>query len=478
MSFNPIHHIRRASSVVRAVSGGNRRRIGVVGFGMSGKTVFLTSLINHLLYHDPEAFDLGGMKIVDAGPRDAQRWGQWPTFPYGEYRGELSHQRIWPQRTLDRAQYDLEFSVQGEPLPYSLTLYDIPGERVADITMHGADFAAWSEKQLTIMREFARQQSDDTAVERYVELAEGEPTDSPQEVVDAYKDAMIVMAERHCINISPSCFLMDETGKRFREKTAEGRDSGFVDMPSLRQWLRERCSSGLQDGQFAPLGKKWLKNANHETVRLFSRNYGQYKQKIVTPVFGTLISCDALGILVDIPHIIQYGRERDLNDYGSLFRNVLLGLKPDASLLPWLMTLGFRRRIQRIAVIASQCDRFHDADWPALKQLTDDLAIDLKRHNLNFTLETFICSAVRSAVRSPADPEKLRSFPKVNSYRDHTPFRIPEAWGGKWPGDGHWNITDEMSRLLFRIEPNYPMRNQHVPAHENLDDIFRFLTGW
>ena len=35
------------------------RRIGVIGLQGSGKTVLLTSLINHLMHHDPRRFPLG-----------------------------------------------------------------------------------------------------------------------------------------------------------------------------------------------------------------------------------------------------------------------------------------------------------------------------------------------------------------------------------------------------------------------------------
>lgn len=36
-----------------------RIRVGVIGMYQSGKTVLLTSLINHLLNHDPDRLPLG-----------------------------------------------------------------------------------------------------------------------------------------------------------------------------------------------------------------------------------------------------------------------------------------------------------------------------------------------------------------------------------------------------------------------------------
>ena len=35
------------------------RRVGVVGLSYAGKTVFLTSLINHLEHHDADRFRIG-----------------------------------------------------------------------------------------------------------------------------------------------------------------------------------------------------------------------------------------------------------------------------------------------------------------------------------------------------------------------------------------------------------------------------------
>jgi hypothetical protein len=129
------------------------RRIGVLGPNWAGKTVFLTSLINHLSSHDPRYFHLGGGR-ASAEVRKFHRLKEdrdWPGFDYDQYRERLVHRR-WPTKTADRAQYACQF--ERSDWTFSdliLKLYDLPGERINDVAMvkNGSDtFESWSDSFL------------------------------------------------------------------------------------------------------------------------------------------------------------------------------------------------------------------------------------------------------------------------------------------------------------------------------------------
>src|SRR5262245_3744544 len=86
------------------------RRIGILGPGWSGKTIFLTSLINHLACHDPRSFHLGGGRASSEVRkfRKLMPSKDWPEFEYEKFRERLVHRR-WPKKTRDSSEYVCRF---------------------------------------------------------------------------------------------------------------------------------------------------------------------------------------------------------------------------------------------------------------------------------------------------------------------------------------------------------------------------------
>ena len=129
-------------------------RVGVVGLYNAGKTVLLTSLINHLQDHDPDRFPLGNpqtrVRKFAALPPDEG----WDPFNYAGCRDALVHGGRWPGKTRDRSQYVCKF--ERSDWTFSdclLKLFDLPGERIADAAMAGRTYAEWSDHLLTVIRD-------------------------------------------------------------------------------------------------------------------------------------------------------------------------------------------------------------------------------------------------------------------------------------------------------------------------------------
>ena len=190
-------------------------RVGVVGLYNSGKTVLLTSLINHLKDYDPARFPLGDEK-KPASLRKFRLFPPepgWAAFPYDAFRDALVNRGRWPEKTRDRAQFVCRF--ERSDWTFSdclLKLYDLPGERIADAAMLGRDFAAWSDHVIRLF------QSD--AVYRECAApylnALSQPLESPGKLLRAYRLALANLIWNYKPFISPSTFLLDTQGRLAR----------------------------------------------------------------------------------------------------------------------------------------------------------------------------------------------------------------------------------------------------------------------
>src|SRR5262245_10593142 len=106
-------------------------RVGLVGLYASGKTVFLTSLLNHLQDHDPDRFRLGaglGSPAVSIRKfRSLPTDPGWERFNYDGNREALVHRHRWPEKTKDRSQFVCAFERSDWRFSdVKLKLFDLP----------------------------------------------------------------------------------------------------------------------------------------------------------------------------------------------------------------------------------------------------------------------------------------------------------------------------------------------------------------
>jgi predicted YcjX-like family ATPase len=446
-------------------------RVGVVGLYNSGKTVLLTSLINHLKDYEASRFALGNEKdpAVLRKFRVHPAESGWAPFAYDAYRDALVNRGRWPEKTRDRAQYVCQF--ERSDWTFSdclLKLYDLPGERIADAAMLGRNFAAWSEHVLNLFRS-DRVYRDCTAP--FLNALES-PLENSDKLLRAYRLALGHLIWHYKPFISPSTFLLDVHGKLAKrlqpEELADSRDSGVS-----------------ADQQFCPLPAQF-RTPGSEVLAAFTTRYQNYIDQVVTPSIQALRSCTSLIVMIDVTMLLAGGVGM-YDDNRQIVKDLLDVLNPGEHpvfgpigrafgkvFLPHEWRPGW---ITRVAFVAPKMDLVHPADRDRMlrlmRQMVERFAADHDGLNARF----FNCSAmVATKVRPSETGERLMvGIP----FRDPTGSRLPpgaeQRFGvSELPED--WPQEWKPGQYVFpEVYPKMPARKDHPPEQVNLDRVASFV---
>jgi len=303
-------------------------RIAVTGFSRAGKTVFLTSLISHLLNHDPKRFflgkDSGKNDVAIVSPNIKAPTGNWQQFDYTDHRRRLAGKEpAWPEKTRfpTSLRVDFEFS-HWRFAKARLTLYDLPGERFADCSMYRNSYREWSNRQI----QWLGLQSQTPEIGGFLALVNprSDRMPDPAELVRSYKMALASLYAGFHKHISPSTFALDLDGRHLWETCAKDLQAGNLEEVG-------NCRlAGLRDAEFTPLSIRLL-DGKSDLVRQFEKYYERYRKEVVRTLFRTLAKCDSLAVLMDVAHILL-GGEGVRDDADQFLKDVLEALNPGQKL--------------------------------------------------------------------------------------------------------------------------------------------------
>jgi predicted YcjX-like family ATPase len=460
------------------------RRIGVIGPRWSGKTVFLTALINHLKFHDPPRFVLGKRKRpgevthfreLPDNEQTLRGGGGLPWFDYEGYRNQFVQHGRWPATTRDASQYACRFErTDWHFSDVQLRLFDLPGERVNDIPMMTSArdpdlaFAVWSD------RTCRRLSKDLTASEFFRPYFSklDEPGVTEADLLHTYKVALAKTRLAYRPYVSPSSYLLDRNGNRVK-----GTD------PELLAKTRY-CGLG-PDEEFAPLPAAF-RSGQAEVAMRFARRFDRYRHEVVAPVVTQLKSCHGLVVIVDVLAILGHGTGM-YNDYRQLIADLLAALDPKDTTLDLVLRnvyeavlpVSWRRSwISRIAFVAPKVDRVPFEDRARVKGLMEQMVRHDARNCRGVAIDYFavasvvgakevaggrremLGSTIYDATGHPLEPGPERKF---------SVSPVPDTWpeGGWKPGD--FVFPDVYPRVS-------PLSN--CPTEQSgLDEVFNFLCG-
>ncbi len=445
-------------------------RVGVLGLYNAGKTVFLTSLVNHLEHHDPDRFSFGkaGTHIRKFRFLDADT--DWNAFNYAGFRDALAHNGRWPEKTRDRSMVACQFERSDWAFSdVQLKLYDLPGERLADAAMIGKSFAEWSEHLMTLIRNDTPYR---TICEGFLKASMAEDA-TEASVVSAYKLALAKLILSFKPMISPSTFLLDI--------------SGNLAKPSSPQELATSRHVGLDaHSEFAPLTAE-LRAAHPVMTALFAARFEKYKTELVQPYFHTLKSCHSLVVIVDVMMLLAGGVGM-YDDTRQILQDLFRVLDPGETgmqtvgrhlaktFLPHALRPGW---INRVAFVAPKLDLVHPNDRDRMVRLLRQLVGKLADNCDGLKSQYFNSASAISTKLLPADPNErlLIGIPYRDADGRKIPpgaeqrFRIselPESWPANWQA-GMYHYPE--------VYPTIPMRKNAAPEQKNLDKILEFVLG-
>lgn len=436
----------------------SEQKIAITGIAGGGKTVFLTSLLSHLIEHDPYHFAFGQQARVSGFREKKVRPRYGGRLRLDAYRDMLSRRQQWPAKTTDCAHYRCSF--ERSDWSYArqrLHFFDLPGERIADAAIAAHDsFAEWSDHMLDHFRDHAEYTEPSQA---YLDLQHSRDL-TASELVAAYKRALAQLILAYKPLISPSTFLLDRSGQ-----PAQAQDA---DMLAQTQF------SGLPDAEFAPVGSH-LRESHPGLYQRLSEHYLDYRRTVALPVFEELRECSRLIVLVDIPSLLLGGDGR-YNDNRLMLHELFEALRPGSLLANKLLSLfGLNLwPLKRVALVASKADMVHPLDVEngrllgLLHQMTDRVRQVLPAADF----EWFVCSACVSTRTEDGD-HRLIGRPSHVSESDAGEMafdvsELPESWPASWqPGDYQFS----------RVMPQAPRNLQIPPPHIGLDQVFDYITS-
>ncbi|MDQ6992528.1 MAG: YcjX family protein [Mariprofundus sp.] len=448
----------------------NRRVcIGITGLSKSGKTSFITSLINQLLCFDKANLS-GFSPFVDdriISVKQLPLEGKlFPAFPYDEfYQTVASAEPAWPIPTKAMSGCLLEIRMRhheksvnpfrGDTFTLKLEIRDYPGEWLLDLPMLDLSYRAWCMQSLA-------QYSDEPRKQLMGDLL----TDLQQ--LDPFAKADLATIEE--LNGRYKVFL-----KRCK---SHGNTLGFIQpgrflIPGAVENALQLCFIPLL--MLGQCNEEDLKRAAPDSYyKVNLDRYNEYINALVRPFFHDFFSdIDRQLVLVDVIQAL-YGGPDAINDLREAMNRISKCFAYGKS---GVLDRLFAPKVDRVIYAATKIDQVTADDHESVRQLLASVVRkslqDIKHQGVATKIEA--TSAVRSSKQLVYQGyhavEGLDLTGKPLRYINPTiPDRIPES-------DAEWEPLVCFSSPVLRPAAGLSYLNQDAFPHIRMDSVLDDLIG-
>jgi hypothetical protein len=453
---------------------GGGLRLGVTGLSRSGKTVFLTALVNNLIANVrlPVLAASAEGRIVRARlepqPDDAV-----PRFAYEDHLASLSGaERSWPQSTrrISQLRLTIEFesaaSWSGGSSSLALDLVDYPGEWLLDLPLLDKSYADWARETLAASETPAR-----TALSASWRAALAG--------LDPHAEANEDQAR--------------DVAERFTAYLRKARENVYAlsTLPPGR-FLMPGDLEGSPALTFAPIPiGEGAEIAPGTMAAMMERRYEAYKTYVVRPFFRDHFArLDRQIVLVDALTALNSGPAA-LRDLENAMTEVLSAFRAGRTSS---FASIFRPRIDRILFAATKADHLHHTSHDRLEAILRALTAKAiaRAEGVGAEIDVIALAAIRATREA-----EIRQHGEILKAIIGTPERgetiggdvfdgVAEAavFPGELPADPMAIFEGDAIALpeadndwrFVRFRPPVIHRGQPAP-HIRLDRVLQFLIG-
>jgi len=448
----------------------NRRIcMGITGLSKSGKTTFITSLINQLLCFDKanlssfSPFVDGRIISVKQLPLEGDVF---PSFPYEDfYQTIASAEPAWPVPTQAISGCLLEIRMRhhgtslnplkGKTFTLKLEIRDYPGEWLLDISMLELNYRDWCKQCLA---QYSSEPRKQLLGELFSELQQ----------IDPFAKAELATIE-----------ALNNRYKKFLKRCkSHGHSLGFI-QPGRFLIPGEVADESMLC--FVPL--LWMGKYNEEELnranpdsyyKVNLERYNSYINALVRPFFKNFFSeIDRQLVLVDVIQAL-YGGPESMHDLREAMHRISQCFAYGKG---GVLGRLFAPKVERVIYAATKIDQVSADDHESVRQLLASVVRkslqDIKHQGVETKIEAV--SAVRSSKQLLQQGynavEGLDLEGKPYRYINPTiPDRIPES-------DADWESLLSFSSPVLRPASGLSYLNQDVLPHIRMDTVMSDLIG-
>jgi uncharacterized protein len=444
-------------------------RLGVTGLSRSGKTVFITALVNALLKGARlPVFDAYAKGRISRCYLEPQPNDELPRFPYEQNMAKLTGEnREWPEGTSRISQLRLTIEYEPKGLiarnlhggKLHLDIIDYPGEWLLDLPLMGQTYQQWSMATLDAARKLPRLKHASAWLDHVQKHAAADTSDELAAVAAAQ--------------------LFTAYLARCREN-----DVSLSTLPPGR-FLLPGDLAGSPLLSFAPLDVKPAEEFAPDTLgALMQRRYDSYVAKVVKPFFfGHFARLDRQIVLVDTLTALNAGPAA-VADLRNAFADVLSCFRMGENNI---LTELFGRRVDRVLFAATKADMLHHSGHDKLEVILRTL-IEQAATRADATGAAYDIAAI-SAIRATREATlKQKSedlpcivgIPEKSEMIGNTEFDgVKEAavFPGDLPDDPQAALDGRMESKLKFVKFRPPLLKDGTFPHIRLDKAVEFLLG-
>lgn len=445
-------------------------RLAVTGLSRSGKTAFITSLINQLLAvnqtsrHHLPLFEAARNGSIIAVKRVPQQDLSVPRFDYEANLNDLSKQPpTWCQSTrgVSETRLAIRFQRQSGLLRHVkeygtlyLDIFDYPGEWLLDLPLLNLDFQQWCEEQR--------------------QITQGTRTELAQSWLDEVKKLDLAAAANEDV--------LAKISQRYTDYLHQCKAQGMQFIQPGRFVLPGELE-GAPALQFFPLlhlteeqWKKLKKEAKSNSYfALLNKRYDYYRNKVVKGFYEHYFSTfDRQVILADCLTPLNHSQQAFLEmqaGLNQLFKNFHYGKRNFLNRL-------FSPRIDKLMFIATKADHITGDQLPNLVSLMRQLVQEGGRHVAFEGIETeYTAIAAIRATKQVIVNQNGRQIKAIQGVRsnDKQPVTLyPGSVPSKLPSQEFWQKQPHFDFDSF--EPQSLEAGETIP-HLRMDAVLQFLLG-